>query len=100
VETWRKWRNKCPRESGWYWVDTGECDYVFILEVEGRDAKNDGWVWLDNSNRYLLTKDIIEESGERPQSNEWIKWEWAGPIPYPDLCEGLPAPSPGGCSEG
>ena len=108
MEAWRKWHNACPRKSGWYWVDTNDDRYLSIFMVEGRDAKDDGWIWFTDGARWFLTPGARCECGDEKQSEEWMTWKWAGPIPCPDLCERmpdvlpdiLPAASPGGCSEG
>ena len=83
-----KWHKRCPRKSGYYFVsfDSNDCGRVYdVMLVEGRDKKNDGWVWLPDgaAGRYYLTKGVRDEYGDGPQSTEWALWEWAGPIQEP-----------------
>ena len=57
---------------------------VVVMQVEGRDESDDGWVWLDNANRYYLTVGVRDESGDDKQSESWMEWEWAGPLTPPN----------------
>jgi hypothetical protein len=85
-----KWSKTIPRESGYYWVrfpnpDPPPIDPTSILLIEGRDESDDGCVWLDGGEgRYFLTPGCRDEGGDDLQSEEWMEWLWAGPIPEPE----------------
>ena len=84
-----KWSKTLPRKSGWYWVRLSNdspppIDPKEVFHVEGRDKSNDGWVWLGgDAGRFYLTPGCRDECGNNQQSEEWMQWEWAGPIPEP-----------------
>jgi len=80
-----KWKKVLPRESGWFWSRTDPWDRCpVILEVEDRNKKDDGYVWIGNEyQRIFLTPGVRGEDGE-PQDDYWMTWEWAGPIPEPE----------------
>ena len=78
------WQSVCPRKSGWYWIKGAELGFhPIICEVEGRDASDDGWVRLGADARFYLTPGARDEGGDEKQSEAWMKWSWAGPIPEP-----------------
>jgi hypothetical protein len=77
-----KWSKTLPRVSGWFWI-RDQIGAEWIGDVEGRDATDDGWLWLDRAERIYLTPDARGEDGE-PQDNCWLTWEWGGPIPMPN----------------
>ena len=78
-----EWTKNIPRKSGWYWVKLPP-DEIVIMHIEGRDKAYDGWVWLDGASRYYLTPGVRYECGDDKQSEQWMEWEWAGPIPPPN----------------
>ncbi len=87
------WQKECPRKSGWYWVrqsleivdppGTPNCPFESIMEVESRDETEDGWVWVNDADRIYLTPRTRSEDGDNYQDDNWMTWEWAGPIPEP-----------------
>ena len=79
-----KWAKTLPRVSGQFWVRMKDDSHPWIGDVEGRDDTEDGWVWMDCSNRIYLTPNTRHECGDEMQNDSWLEWEWAGPIPLPE----------------
>jgi hypothetical protein len=88
-----KWRKTTPTCSGFYFVRMpnkeedveyfGEWIGPFVVDVFIDDILNEKFVWMPGGCRTFLQKDVKDEFGDQ-QSNDWMNWEWAGPIDYPE----------------